>query len=192
MRCPAQFAALFTKDPPLFASEVSPACGPSIRQSIGPIIKLINKYLGDQWSIGDWTGTLEAAKTELPDRFSPIIPYIFGSDGQIPQHMKEYDPEWGRAAWEGSLFASCDHARMLASVKCPVLYMHHFRQVDETDGHLMGAASDLQAKRVCELVSLRNSIDYRSFPQMSHNMHAEAPQQFAELLVEFSTKLAAH
>jgi pimeloyl-ACP methyl ester carboxylesterase len=79
---------------------------------------------------------------------------------------------------------------MLASVKCPVLYTHHFRYVDETDGHLMGAASDLQAKRVCELVRLAGQkIDYRSFPQMGHYMHVEAPKQFAELLVEFETKL---
>ena len=176
----------------MFSSEVNTSCGPGIRQSIGPIFSLMSKYLGDQWSIGDWAGMLEAAKTELPDRFSPIIPYIFGSDGQIPQHLKEYDPEWGRAFWEGSASASCDHARMLASVKCPVLYTHHFRYVDETEGHLMGAASDLQAKRVCELVRLAgNSIDYRSFPQMSHSMHAENPKLFAQLIVEFDAKLKA-
>lgn len=180
------------EDPPLFSSEVSPACGPSIRQSIGPTFALMSKYLGDQWSVGDWAGMLEAAKTELPDWLSrAIVPMMFSADGQIPQRMKEYDPEWGRAFWEGSVFASCDHARMLASVKCPVLYMHHFRHVDDSDGHILGAASDLQAKRVCELVSSAGQpIDYRSLPQMPHSMHGEAPKQFAELLVEFATKLA--
>ena len=54
----------------------------------------------------------------------------------------------------------------------------------------MGAASDVQAKRVCELVSAAGqSIDYRSFPQMPHSMHGEAPKLFAELLVEFEAKL---
>jgi pimeloyl-ACP methyl ester carboxylesterase len=179
------------EDPPLFSSEVNTSCGQSIRQTIGPTFGLMSKYLGDQWSVGDWAGMLEASKTELPEWLSrALVPLMFGNDGQIPQRLKEYDPEWARAFWEGSVFAGCDHARMLASVKCPVLYTHHFRHVDETDGHLMGAASDLQAKRVCELVKLAgNSIDYRSFPQMPHSMHDAKPEQFAELLIEFEAKL---
>ena len=44
-----------------------------------------------------------------------------------PQNLKEYDPEWGRAFWTGSVAASCDHERMLRSVKVPVLLTHHFR-----------------------------------------------------------------
>jgi pimeloyl-ACP methyl ester carboxylesterase len=179
------------EDPPLFSSQVSPACGQSIRQTIGPVFALMNKYLGDQWSVGDWSAMLEASRTELPEWLSrALAPIMFGSDGEIPQRLKEYDPEWGRAFWDGSVYASCDHARMLASVKCPVLYTHHFRYVDENNGYLMGAASDLQAKRVCELVKAAgNTIDYRSFPQMPHAMHGEKPEQFAQLLVEFETKL---
>jgi len=181
------------EDPPLFCSEVSPSCGPSIRQSIGPIFALMSKYLGDQWSVGNWAGMLEASKTELPGWLSrTIAPLMLGSDGEIPQRMKEYDPEWARAFWAGSVFASCDHARMLASVKCPVLYTHHFRHVDDRGGYFLGAASDLQAKRVCELVSLAGqSIDYRSFPQMPHSMHGEDPKLFTQLLVEFEAKLKA-
>jgi len=181
------------EDPPLFSSEVRTSCGPPMRQTIGPVFALMSKYLGDQWSVGNWDGMLEAAKTELPDWLAnAIVPMMFSGDGQVPQRMKEYDPEWGRAFWEGSVFASCDHARMLASVKCPVLYTHHFRRVDDNDGHLLGAASDLQAKRVCELVKLAGqTIDYRSFPQMPHSMHGEAPKQFAELVIEFAAKLRA-
>jgi pimeloyl-ACP methyl ester carboxylesterase len=79
---------------------------------------------------------------------------------------------------------------MLAQVKCPVLYTHHFRHVDDDRGHLFGAASDLQAKRVCELVSLAGQpIDYRSFPRTPHSMHGEDPKLFAQLLVEFEAKL---
>ena len=179
------------EDPPLFSSQVNPACGPSIRQSIGPVFSLMSKYLGDQWSVGDWTGMLEAAKTELPEWLSrAIVPMMFSGDGQVPQRMKEYDPEWGRAFWEGSVFASCDHARMLASVKCPVLYTHHFRLVDENDGHLLGAASDVQAKRVCELVAQAGQpIEYKSFPQTPHSMHGEDPKLFAQLVIEFEAKL---
>jgi pimeloyl-ACP methyl ester carboxylesterase len=190
---PGTIRGVVYEDPPMFSSEVNTSCGPSIRQSIGPIFSLMSKYLGDQWSVGDWAGMLDAAKTELPEWLSrAIVPMMFSADGQIPQRMKEYDPEWGRAFWEGSVFASCDHARMLASVKCPVLYTHHFRYVDENDGHLLGAASDVQAKRVCELVAQTgNSIEYKSFPRTPHSMHGEDPKLFAQLLVEFDAKLKA-
>jgi pimeloyl-ACP methyl ester carboxylesterase len=190
---PGTIRGALYEDPPFFSSEVNTSCGPSIRQTIGPTFKLMSKYLGDQWSVGDWAGMLEGAKTELPEWLSrAIVPMMFSADGQIPQRMKEYDPEWGRAFWEGSVFASCDHAQMLASVKCPVLYTHHFRHVDDDAGYLLGAASDAQAKRVCELVKLAGQpIDYRSFPRMPHSMHGEASKQFAELLVEFEAKLRA-
>jgi hypothetical protein len=56
----------------------------------------------------------------------------------------------------------------------------------------MGAASDVQAKRVCELVKLAGQpIDYRSFPTMPHSMHGEAPKQYADLVIEFAAKLKA-
>ncbi len=189
---PGTIRGTMYEDPPLFSSEVNTSCGHSIRQTIGPIFALMSKFLGDQWSVGDWAGMLEAAKTELPDWLSRAMGTMFGPDGEIPQRVKEYDPEWARAFWEGSVFASCDHARMLASVKCPVLYTHHFRYVDEAKGYLLGAASDLQAKRVCELVSAAGQmIDYRSFPRTPHSMHGEKPELFTELLVEFMNKIGS-
>ena len=178
------------EDPPLFASQVSPSCGHSIRQTIGPIFAVMSKYLGDQWCVGDWEGMHQAAKAELPEWLSNLIAPMFGSSGEIPQRLKEYDPEWARAFWEGSVYAGFDHASMLARVKCPVLYTHHFRYVDETRGYVMGAASDLQAKRVCELVAgAGQQIDYRSFPRMPHSMHEADPKLFTQLLVEFEGKL---
>lgn len=179
------------EDPPLFASATDSSCGHPLRQTIGPIFRLMSKYLGDQWSVGDWSGMQEAAKTELAGWLSPVVAPMFGAGGEVPQRMKEYDPEWGRAFWEGTVYASCEHAQMLKSVKCPVLYTHHFRYVDENRGYLIGAASDLQARRVCELVTLAGQeIDYRSFPRMPHSMHSEDPKQFADLLFEFEAKLA--
>jgi pimeloyl-ACP methyl ester carboxylesterase len=178
------------EDPPLFSSQLVTTCGQSLHQTIGPIFHLMSKYLGDQWSVGDWTGMLEAAKTELPDWLTVPIGLMLGAGGEIPQRMKEYDPEWGPAFWEGSVYASCDHAAMLSRVRCPVLYTHHFRHVDENRGYLLGAASDLQAKRVCELVSLAGqTIEYKSFPSMPLSMHGENPKLFAQLLTEFEAKL---
>ncbi|MGH7779037.1 MAG: alpha/beta fold hydrolase [Candidatus Binataceae bacterium] len=179
------------EDPPLFSSEVNTSCGQSIRQCIGPIFALMSKYLGDQWKVGNWAGMQEAMKDELPEWLSrSIAPLRLGTEGEIPQRLKEYDPEWAQAFWEGSVFASCDHARMLASVKCPVLYTHHFRYVDEKAGYLFGAASDIQADRACELVaSSGQRIDYRSFPKTGHSMHGEDPELFTKLLIEFEATL---
>jgi pimeloyl-ACP methyl ester carboxylesterase len=175
------------EDPPLFASEVNTSCGPSIRQSIGPLFALFSKYLGDQWSVGDWQGMIAAAPRELPAWMGALV----GSFGaEPPQNLKEYDPEWGRAFWTGTVAASCDHARMLASVKVPVLLTHHFRRVDEKTGVLMGALSDVQAQRVCELVSAAGQkLDYQSFPTMGHAMHGQDPDLFARTLVAWAATL---
>ncbi len=91
--------------------------------AVGPLFALFSKYLGDQWSVGDWAGLKANAAAELPDRMAGMA----GGFGDAPgQNLKEYDPEWGRAFWTGTVGASCDHARMLAAVKVPVLFTHHF------------------------------------------------------------------
>ena len=104
------------EDPPLFASEVTPAFGPGIRQGAGPIFQLFNKYLGDQWSVGDVQGLLEAAPRELPGWLGGAVVGMVGSAEEPAQNLKEYDPEWGRAFWTGSVAASCDHSQMLSRV----------------------------------------------------------------------------
>jgi hypothetical protein len=105
-----------------------------------------------------------------------------------PQNLKEYDPEWGRAFWTGTVAAACDHERMLRSVKVPVLFTHHFRRVDETTGLLMGAISDVQAARVCTLLEEAGvNVDYRSFETMGHSMHGQDPRLFTDTLVDWSS-----
>jgi pimeloyl-ACP methyl ester carboxylesterase len=175
------------EDPPLFSSEMTPAYGHSIRQGLGPLFALFAKYLGDQWSIGDWPGLLASAGTELP-------PWIAGMlaarGGELQQNLKEYDPEWGRAFWTGTVAASCDHERMLKRVKVPVLLTHHFRQIDPTNGNLMGALSDQQAQRVRDIVAAAGQrIAYHSYPKMGHFMHVEDPDLFVSLLMEWAATL---
>ena len=167
---PGQVLAAHYEDPPLFASEVAPATGPGIRQGpVGGVFRSWSQFLGDQWSIGAWEELRE---------------------GEPPQNLKEYDPEWGRAFWSGSVAASCDHERMLRSVKVPVLFTHHFRRVDEATGVLLGASSDLQAARVCELLREAGvSVDYRSFDEMGHSMHGQDPQLFTDTVVDWASKL---
>jgi pimeloyl-ACP methyl ester carboxylesterase len=182
---PGLIRAAHYEDPPLFASQVSPAIGPSIRQTIGPIFAMWAKYLGDQWEVGNWSGMAANAASELPPHLSGVRPAE-----QPPQALKEYDPEWGRAFWTGSVCASCDHDRMLRAVKVPVLFTHHFRHLDEAKGFMMGAISDAQAARVRERVEgAGQRFDYRSFPQMGHSMHGLDPKLFADTVSEWAATI---
>jgi pimeloyl-ACP methyl ester carboxylesterase len=195
---PGQVRGAVYEDPPLFASELIPSCGPSIRQSIGPVFALRNKWLGDQWTIGDWDGMQAAAAAELPASIAAALKAMAATTGsgtppdlsQPPQNLKEYDPEWGRAFYSGTVGASCDHARMLASVRVPVLFTHHFRAVDGETGRLMGAISDLQAGRVREIIAAAGQpVKYVSFPKMAHSMHGQDPALFARTVAEWSVTL---
>jgi len=184
---PGQLRGAHYEDPPLFSSELVPAVGSSIRQGLGPLFALFNKYLGDQWSIGAWDGMRVAAETEVP----PWIRFLMRNEGGPPQNLKEYDPEWGRAFFSGSVAASCDHARMLSAVRVPVLLTHHFRMIDEQTGAVRGAMSDVQANRVRELVTQAGQpIEYVSLPATGHSMHGQDPDQFAKILSDWATTLA--
>lgn len=192
---PAQVRGAVYEDPPLFASETNPACGPSIRQGMGPVFAVWSKWLGDQWSVGDWAGSLRAIPREVP-------PVLLGglaamADAQSPppgaeppQNLREYDPEWARAFVTGTVGAGCDHAAMLASVRVPVLFTHHFRRVDPATGHLLGAIADQQADRVRQLVEAAGQpCTYRSFPEMPHSMHGSDPELYARTVTDWASAL---
>ena len=192
---PAQVRGAVYEDPPLFASETNPACGPSIRQGMGPVFAVWSKWLGDQWSVGDWAGSLRAIPREVP-------PVLLGglaamADAQspppgaeLPQNLREYDPEWARAFVTGTVGAGCDHAAMLASVRVPVLFTHHFRRVDPATSHLLGAIADQQADRVRQLVEAAGQpFTYRSFPEMPHSMHGSDPELYARTVTDWASAL---
>ena len=184
---PGAIRAALYEDPPLFSSELNPSIGQSIRQSVvGPMFALMSKYLGDQWSIGDWKGMQEAARRDLP----PLLAGIYARGDEPGQSLKEYDPEWARSFSTGLWAASCDHARMLASVKVPVLFTHHSRRIDEKTGVLVGAISDLQIARVRELVEATGQrFEYKSFPTMGHPMHQLDPALYVRTLEEWAATL---
>jgi len=183
---PGQLRAAHYEDPPLFSSELNPAVGGSIRQGLGPLFALFAKHLGDQWSVNDWDGMRAAAATELP----PWVRMLLSGEGGPPQNLKEYDPEWARTFVSGSVATSCDHERMLSNVKVPVLLTHHFRMPDEETGSVRGALSDVQAKRVRELVAAAGQpVEYVSLPQMGHSLHGQDPALFVKILTEWVAKL---
>jgi pimeloyl-ACP methyl ester carboxylesterase len=184
---PGLLRAAYFEDPPLYSSEVRPACGQSIRQSaIGNIFELFSNYLGDQWSVGDWKGLVAAAQTAMPKEMLAMAGF-----GEEPsQNLKEYDPEWARAFWTGTGTVGCDHDRMLKQVKVPVLFTHHFRHVDENSGMLLGAVSDLQVSRARHLIEAAGrQFVYRSFPQMGHSMHRIDPALYVTTLKEWARTL---
>lgn len=146
------------EDAPLFASEANPACGPSIRQGAGPMFTLWSKRLGNQWSIGNWDGMRHAMPRELPASMLRALAAVAPADADQPsdgppQDLKEYDPEWGHTLASGRATASCDHENMLSHVKVPVLFTHHFRQIDPATGALLGAISDHQVRHVEHLIT---------------------------------------
>src|SRR3546814_5743592 len=98
---PGQVIAACYEDPPIFSSELRPATGQGIRQCIGPMFDLWSTYLGDQWSIGAW----DAMRAAAPDRL-PHWMQAFPIGDEPSQDLKEYDPEWGRAFWTGTVAES--------------------------------------------------------------------------------------
>lgn len=179
---PGQIVAAVYEDPPLFSSEVRPEVGPGIRQAIGPMFHLWSTFLGDQWSIGAWDAMRAGAATFLPAHMA-----MFPLPDEPRQELKEYDPEWGRAFWDGSVAASCDHARMLRSVKVGnVLLTHHGRFVDPATGFLLGAMTDQQAARAQALLTDAGvEVTYRSFPDVAHSMHGTRPDLYVDTLREW-------
>jgi pimeloyl-ACP methyl ester carboxylesterase len=174
---PGQLRGAIYEDPPLFASELTPAFGPSVRQTIvGPIFQRFAAYLGNQWSVGAYA-TMGGG---------------MGAPAEPPQNVKEYDPEWGRAHYEGTVAASCPHDRMLAKVKVPVLLTHHGRTVDPATGRLVGALTDLQARQAGEIIRKAGQpFDYVSLPDAAHAMHAAQPERFATVVRDWADKLPA-
>jgi hypothetical protein len=113
-----------------------------------------------------------------------------GGGDEPPQNLKEYDPEWSRAFWTGSVAASCRHDRMLASVKVPVLFTHHARVIDPSTGGLLGAISDLQIERVRQLVTdAGNAFEYVSLPTTLHSLHGSDPKLYVDTLVGWASRL---
>lgn len=181
---PGQLRGAVYEDPPLFSSTPNPLYGQSIKQAIGPFFRALSIFLGDQWRVANWEGLRKA----LPNESHPFLRMISLPE-EPPQNLKEYDPEWGRAFWEGTVAASCPHEVMLAQVKVPVLLTHHARQV-LPDGGLFGALSDLQAEKACEIVrGAGGTIEYTSLPDAAHAMHNADPARFAKVVTEWAMKL---
>ncbi len=192
---PGQVTAAVYEDAPLFASETNPTVGPSIRQGVAPMFQLWYKWLGPQWSIGDFTGMQAAMAQEIPAWMLTALQRmaLTGTEGPSqtpPQDLREYDPQWADAFTSGRATVNCDHDTMLRQVKVPVLFTHHFRYIDPDTGNLLGAITDHQVRRVRNLVeSAGNEFTYLDFPAMPHSMHGHNPAAYAATVTEWLTGL---
>jgi pimeloyl-ACP methyl ester carboxylesterase len=184
---PGQLRGALCEDAPFFASELVPAAGHNIRQAAGPMFELYRNYLGDQWSVGDWAGFVAAAKAS-PSKILQLFP----SSEEPSQNLKEYDPEWARVFYEGTVALNCPHDRMLPQVKTPVLMTQHGRAVDPDTGDLIGALSDLQAELARKLMeSAGAKVDYVSAPDALHMMHTFDPPRYVKILTDWASTLPA-
>lgn len=183
---PGQVRGVLCEDAPFFSSELITTTGHGIRQAAGPMFELFRTHLGDQWSVGNWDAYCAAAEKSS----SKMAGYF--SAGEIPQHMKEYDPEWARAFFEGTVALHCPHHVMLSQVKTPVLFTHHGRAIDPDTGDLIGAVSDVQAARARALMeSAGVPVTYQSFPDAHHMMHTFDPSLFSKTLTDWAQSLPA-
>lgn len=182
---PGQIRAAVAEDAPFFASELSPKVGHGIRQAAGHIFVNWRDYLGDQWSVGDYAGLLAAMKaSEIPMLRQVPLPE------EAPQNMVEYDPEWGRAFYEGTVAQTCPHDYMLSQVKVPMLVTHHARMIDEETTGLVGAMSDLQVRKAVEAIRATGvQVDVVDLPQAPHILHQLEPQQYVEIVKNWAATL---
>ncbi|WP_280444834.1 alpha/beta hydrolase [Nocardia brasiliensis] len=192
---PGRIRGAMLEDPPLFASQAAPPYGPGIMQTLGPIFALWAKWLGPQWSVGDWDGMVAAAPRELPEFLHPGIAFMFGDgtgEGAAatpPQHLKEYDPEWAQAWATDVANAGCDHATMLAQNRVPVLLTHHFHLTDPDTGRLMGAMADVQARQARRLLAATGQPVTFTSLDAPHTMHDPEPDRYVEVLTEWASAL---
>lgn len=182
---PGQIRAVLCEDAPFFASETEPMFGPGIRQCAGPVFSLIQRYIGDQWSIGNVDGLKDAQKADR----HPLNQLLSHAEG-VPQNLKEYDPEWGKAFSEGKVALNCPHETLLSQVKTPVLYTHHMRLEHAESGTLLGAATDLQVSKVRELVeSSGQPFQLVDAPDAMHAMHQADPARYASIISDWANAL---
>lgn len=191
---PGQILAAVYEDPPLFASEISPAVGHSIRQTFAyHLFRMWDKWIGPQWSVDNVNGLMEALQHDMPP-WLPKAMAMVKSAGKIPIDLgappRVYDPEWANVFYTGRGALTCDHDAMLKHVKVPILFTHHFRYIDPESGNLIGASSDLQVQHVRRLVEgAGNSFTLLSFPDHAHSMHGTDPVTYVKVVTEWLANL---
>jgi hypothetical protein len=93
---PGMIRGAYYEDAPLFSSETRPPFGQGMSQTHGPMFQLVNRYLGDQWSVGDWHGLQRALARDLPPEIPQGLAKMAGRSQLVPTAGKA-GPTWGEA-----------------------------------------------------------------------------------------------
>ena len=137
---------------------------------------LWTKYLGDQWSIGDWDGMVAAA----PDRAAGVDRRSSRpmAGDEPPQNLKEYDPEWARAFWSGTVAAQLRPRADARRRQGPRAADPPLPAGRRSDGRAHGRAVRPPGRAGASSWSPRpgSRSSYRSFPTMGHSMHGQDPR----------------
>ena len=146
--------------------------GPGIRQCIGPMFDLWSTYLGDQWSHRR-LGRDACRRTRRGCRSG--MRCVPDAADEPPQNLKEYDPEWGRAFWTGTVGAvlrpRADAAQRQGRRRAAHPPLPPGRR---DDGVPPGRDVRPAGPRVLDLLTGAGvAVDYRSFPDVGHSMHGE-------------------
>jgi pimeloyl-ACP methyl ester carboxylesterase len=79
---------------------------------------------------------------------------------------------------------------MLRKFKVPVLFTHHFRELNPIDGTLMGSVSDLQADQARRLIAgTGQRFEFPLVPEAGHFLHAENPALYLATLLPWTKSL---
>ena len=167
-----------------------PAIGPGIRQCIGPMFDLWSTYLGDQWSIGAW----DAMRAAAPDAAARAwMRRDRRSRDEPPQNLKEYDPEWGRAFWTGTVAAvvrpRADAAQRQGRRCCSPTTS---ASSTTRPACCSGRCPTSRPQRVQELLT-EAGVARRVplVPDVGHSMHGTGPELYVDTLLDWTATLDA-
>jgi pimeloyl-ACP methyl ester carboxylesterase len=95
---PGMIRGAYYEDAPLFSSEIRPPFGQGMSQTHGPMFQLVSRYLGGQWSVGDWHGLQQALARDLPPEIPRGLAKMAARSHAAGTHGGETGPASGEAS----------------------------------------------------------------------------------------------
>ena len=108
-----------------------------------------------------------------------------------PQNLKEYDPEWGRAFWTGTVAAvvrpRADAAQRQGARCCSRTTCASSTRPPASCSARCPTSRPSGCRRSSPEPASR--CEYRSFPDVGHSMHGDRPDLYVETLLDWVTSL---
>lgn len=140
----------------------------------------IYNYLGQRFFGKDWAHQLaeeaRAKRRLAPDKL-PDLQKVPAKSFHGLAYMDQFDPLFSESFFTGSWFDNVDQAALLASVRCPTVYLKAKTKMGK-DGVLWAANSDAAAERMMQLLAQAQQKTVRS----GHDIHFEHPRHFLKAM----------